>query len=147
MRLTTSGPRRWLLPAIAICGATIGASAPSEARVERLVVDATSTATYTPVGGTPTSYTIYSGRVFGELNPHGRHNRIIQDIDLAPTTNGRVPYVANFEIVTPTDASQRNGLMIYGVPNRGGNATSTGSLQPGVTYVQSGWQGDLLTQC
>jgi len=147
MRFTRTRPRRFLLSAIAMLGVSIGSSAPSDAHVERLVVDATSTATYTPVGGTPTSYTIYSGRVFGELNPHGRHNRIIQDIDLAPTTNGRVPYVANFEIVTPTDPSQRNGLMIYGVPNRGGNATSTGSLQPGVTYVQSGWQGDLLTQC
>ena len=37
--------------------------------------------------------------------------------------------------------------MIYEVPNRGGNAISTTSLLPGVTYVQSGWQGDLLTQC
>ena len=147
MRIISGRPRRLLLSAIVTLGAALGWSSPSDARVERLVVDHTSTATYTPIGGTPTSYTIYSGRIFGELNPHARHNTIITDIDLAPTEHGRVTYIANFEIVTPTDPTQRNGLMIYEVPNRGGSATSTTSLVPGVTYVQSGWQGDLLTQC
>ena len=33
------------------------------------------------------------------------------------------------------------------MPNRGGNAFSTNAMLQGVTYVQSGWQGDLLTQC
>jgi Alpha/beta hydrolase domain len=147
MRAETRRPRRYLAPAIAALAAAIGWASPSDARVQQLVIDSTSTATYTPVGGSPTSYTIYSGRVFGELNPHGRHNRIIQDIDLAPTTKGKVSYISNFEIVTPTDPSQRTGMMIYEVPNRGGSAISTTALQPGVTYVQSGWQGDLLTQC
>jgi hypothetical protein len=135
------------MPAIAILGAAISWSSPSQAYIQQIVVDSTSTASYVPVGGTSTSYTIYSGRIFGELKPHDRHNRIVQDIDLAPKTNGRVHYIANFEIVTPTDPQQRNGLMIYAVPNRGGSAISTSSLQPGVTYVESGWQGDLLTQC
>ena len=97
--------------------------------------------------GAATSYTIYTGRIFGELDPHNPHNAVITDINLAPTTNGKVPYISNFEIVTPTETSQRTGLMIYEVPNRGGNAISTSALLPGVTYVQSGWQGDLLTQC
>lgn len=147
MRFRTGRPRPSRILAIAAFSAALGASSPSHAHIERLVIDTTSTATYTPVGGSPTSYTIYSGRIFGALHPHDQHNRIITDIDLAPTTEGQVPYIANFEIVTPTDPSQRNGLMIYQVPNRGGSAISTGSLQPGVTYVESGWQGDLLTQC
>src|SRR5262249_22701170 len=73
--------------------------------------------------------------------------------NLAPKTNGKVTYIANFQIVTPTNASDRSGLLIYGVSNRGGNAipvptnTSKGSLIQGATYVQSGWQGDLLSEC
>ena len=63
MRIISGRPRRLLLSAIVMLGAALGWSSPSSARVERLVVDHTSTATYTPVGGTPTSYTIYSGRV------------------------------------------------------------------------------------
>jgi hypothetical protein len=147
MRLTKIRRFRNLVPAIAVFAGVIGWSSPSDASVRQLVVDSTSTATYTPVGGVATSYTIYSGRIFGELDPYNPHNSIITDINLAPTTNGKVDYIANFEIVTPTNPAQRNGLMIYEVPNRGGNAISTTSLQTGVTYVQSGWQGDLLTQC
>jgi hypothetical protein len=37
--------------------------------------------------------------------------------------------------------------MIHAVPNRGGNAINTSALIEGATYVQSGWQGDLLAQC
>jgi len=140
-------PWRSSMSAIAILGAAMSWSSPGHADVQRMVIDSTSTANYVPVGGTSTSYTIYTGRIFGELKPHDKHNKIIQDIDLAPKTNGRVDYIANFEIVTPTDPRQRSGLMIYAVPNRGGSAISTNALQPGVTYVESGWQGDLLTQC
>ena len=49
--------------------------------------------------------------------------------------------------ITPTDPAQRNGLMIHSVPNRGGNSIGTTTMLQGVTYVQSGWQGDLLAQC
>ena len=147
MRPTKNSLFRYLVPATLVFGVVIGWSSPSEAAVRQLVIDSTSTATYTPVGGSPTSYTIYSGRIFGELDPHNPHNAVITDINLAPTTNGKVDYIANFEIVTPSNPAQRTGLMIYEVPNRGGNAIGITSLLPGVTYVQSGWQGDLLTQC
>jgi hypothetical protein len=143
----TNRPARHLVSAVAVVVAMVGWSSPSDAYIRQFVVDSTSTATYTPVGGGATSYTIYSGRMFGALDPNNPHNTIITDIKLAPKTNGQVTYIANYEIVTPTDPSVRTGLMIYQVPNRGGNAISTTSLLPGVTYVQSGWQGDLLTQC
>ena len=135
-------------------GAVIGWSSPSDASVQQIKIDQTVTVNFTPIilgtstPGPSTSYTIYTGRVFGELKPNDPdNNKIITDIDLAPKNKGRVEYIANFEIITPTDPTQRSGLMIHAVPNRGGNAISTSALIQGATYVESGWQGDLLTQC
>jgi len=135
-------------------GAVIGWSSPSDAYIQRIVIDQTATVNFTPIilgtstPGTSTSYTIYTGRIFGELKPNDPdNNKIITDIDLAPKNKGRVEYVADFEIITPSDPTQRSGLMIHEVPNRGGNAINTSALIQGATYVQSGWQGDLLAQC
>ena len=144
---------RYLVPAFAVFGAMIGWSSPSHAYVQQIVIDQTAIANYIPIPlgsstpGASTSYTVYQGRIFGALDPHDPHNAIITDIDHAPTTSGRVDYIATFQIVTPTDPAQRSGLMIHEVPNRGGNAINTSSLIQGATYVQSGWQGDLLAQC
>ncbi len=141
-------------------GATFGGSMPSDAGIDKIVVDQTLQVMFSPIpldsttnNPTPTPYTVYQGRIFGTLDPNDPHNAIITDINLAPKTNGKVTYIANFQIVTPTNASDRSGLLIYGVSNRGGNAipvptnTSKGSLIQGATYVQSGWQGDLLSEC
>jgi hypothetical protein len=153
MRSKGNWPHRYLVPAIAFFGAAIGWSSPSDAHVQQIVIDQTATINVTPIilgsstAGPATSYTIYVGRIFGELDPNDPHNSVITDIDHAPTTHGKVDYIANFEIVTPTDPTKRSGLMIHEVPNRGGNAINTASLIQGATYVQSGWQGDLLAQC
>ena len=134
-------------------GVLIGWSSPSDAYVQQIVIDQTATVDFKPIilgTSTPnsaTSYTIYTGRVFGVLKPNDPDNKIITDIDLAPEHKGRVKYIADFEIITPTDPGQRTGLMIQEVPNRGGNAINTSALIKGATYVQSGWQGDLLAQC
>jgi hypothetical protein len=131
----------------------IGWSSPSDASVQKIVVDQTATVNFTPIilgtstPGPLTSYTIYLGRIFGELDPNDPTHSIITDIDHAPKTRGKVSYIANFEIVTPTHPEQRSGLMIHQVPNRGNNAINTAALIQGATYVQSGWQGDLLAQC
>ena len=144
---------RYLAPAFAVFGTLIGWSSPSDAYVKRIVIDQMAIVDYTPIPlgsstpGASTSYTVYQGRIFGALDPHNPHNAIITDIDHAPTTSGKVDYIATFQIVTPTNPAQRSGLMIHEVPNRGGNAINTGSLIQGATYVQSGWQGDLLAQC
>jgi hypothetical protein len=127
---------------------------PSDAGIQQIVIDAQANVKFsphplnssTPVA-TPVAYTVYQGRIFGTLDPNDPHNTIITDINLAPKTNGKVNYIANFQIVTPTDASTRSGLLIYGVSNRGGSAINTGNLLQGATYVQSGWQGDLLAEC
>jgi hypothetical protein len=148
MRPKTSRVFRYLVSAFGL-GAVIGWSSPSDAYVQQIVIDQTATVNFTPITlgtstpGAATSYTIYTGRIFGELEPNDSENKIITDIDLAPNNKGRVEYIANFEIITPSDPAERSGLMIHAVPNRGGNAINTSALIQGATYVQSGWQGDL----
>jgi hypothetical protein len=151
---------RYLAPAIAVLGAAIGWSSPSDAFVQQIVIDSMQTASYSPIPlgsstpGSPVSYTIYTGRIFGALNPRLPQNAVITDIGLASpvyTTpappSGNATYIADFSIVTPTDPAARSGLLVYEVSNRGGSAISTTALIAGATYVQSGWQGDLLAQC
>jgi hypothetical protein len=153
MCLKSNNVLRYLTSAATILGAVMCSSSPSNAYVQRIVIDQTANVSFTPIIlgtstlGPSTPYTIYVGRIFGELDSDDPRNSVITDIDHAPKTNGKVSYIANFEIVTPTDPTQRSGLMIHEVPNRGGNAISTTALIQGATYVQSGWQGDLLAQC
>jgi len=130
-----------------------GWSLPSQAAIQKMVIDQTATVMFSPaplnssVPGAPVPYTVYQGRIFGAVDPNDPHNSVITDIKLAPKTNGKVGYIANFQIVTPTNASDRGGLLIYEVSNRGGDAIPTTALVKGATYVQSGWQGDLLAEC
>ena len=150
-----------LISAGAVVGAVLGWSSPSEAFVNQIVIDSTNTANYNPVplgssvpSTTAVGYTIYTGRIFGLLDPTNPLNAGITDINLASwsgfpsaASNGMVQYVSQFSIVTPTNPAQRSGLIIFEVSNRGGNAITTTALVQGATYVQSGWQGDLLAQC
>jgi len=144
---------RHLVSALAVVGAVTGWCSPSDAGIQKIVIDLTTTVMLSPIPlghsnpGAPTSYTVYQGRIFGALDPQDPHNTVITDINLAPKTNGKVGYIANFQIVTPTNSTARTGLLIYGVSNRGGSAINTGTLIEGATYVQSGWQGDLLAEC
>jgi Alpha/beta hydrolase domain len=135
--------RNLALGAPALCG-LICWNTPSDAGVTQIIIDST-----TPVSGAPIPYETLTGRVFGELDPNSSYNNIIQDIGLAPREkNGDVQYIATFQITTPVSPAQRTGLMIYEVSNRGGTAIpAASSLISGVTYVQSGWQGDLLANC
>ena len=146
-------PFRYLVSAIAVVSVVIGWNSPSNAFVNKIVIDATATTNFNPIPlgssipGPPVSYTVYQGRIFGSLNSSDSHNSVITDIFQAAPVTGGNSYIATFQIVTPTSPAARNGLMIHEVPNRGGNAIGTTALIAGVTYVQSGWQGDLLTQC
>ena len=147
---------RWVMPTLAMLGAAIGWSSPSQAYVQQIVIDQTATVNYSPIPlgsstpGSPTSYTVYQGRIFGVVNPSNPLNSLITDINnAAPVVSGspNISYIADFQIVTPTNPAARSGLLIYEVPNRGGNAINTSALIQGTTYVQSGWQGDLLSEC
>ena len=94
MRPKTNRPLRHLVSAIAIFGAVIGWSSPSDASVQKIVIDQTATVNFTPIilgtstPGPLTSYTIYLGRIFGELDPNDPTHSIITDIDHAPKTRG-----------------------------------------------------------
>jgi hypothetical protein len=136
--------------AIAAIGAVaLGNAQPARAAVTRIVVDSTAPA----FGGVPIgaagAYTLITGRAFGELDPTDPHNAIITDIDKAPKdSTGQVSYIATFQMAVPQNLSAANGLLIYDVTNRGGNAIpSASSIVPGAIYLQSGWQGDLLAHC
>ena len=85
----TSRVFRCLVSAFGL-GAVIGLSSPSDAYIQQIVIDQTATADFEPIilgtstPGPATSYTIYTGRIFGELNPNHPYNKIITDIHLAP---------------------------------------------------------------
>jgi hypothetical protein len=128
--------------AIALAAATFAWAAPSEARVTRIVVDATVDIT-NPVDATK-PYEQLTGRAFGELDPRGRHNELITDLRLAPrNARGNVEYIASFRIRKPKDASAMSGVMWHDVPNRGGNVNFTNDLfGASDAHLLSGWQGD-----
>ena len=135
---------------LAIAVVIFGWSAPAKAHVTSIVIDSTTPAYGGVAIGTAGPYVTLKGRVFGELDPHSRHNEIIQDIDLAPrNANGNVEYIATFQINMPATASLASGLMFYEVANRGSNPipSAAASVVPGAIYVVSGWQGDLLAHC
>ena len=119
--------------------ALLALSAPSEARVIRIVIDATGT-----LAGQDIAYETLTGRAFGELDPSDPKNALITDIDLAPkNANGKTEYIASFFIVKPVDMSRASGLMWHDVPNRGGRITITSDLRNSHDVgLSSGWQGD-----
>ncbi len=131
--------------------AALCAFAPGIARaaVTQIVVDSTSPAFGGASIGTAGPYTLITGRAFGELDPASPRNQIITDINHAPAgPHGKISYIATFQIAAPQNLANANGLMLYEVPNRGGNAIPAAqSIVPGAIYLQSGWQGDLLAQC
>lgn len=82
------------------------------------------------------------GRYSGELDRADPRNAIITDLALAPrNARGKVEYSATFTLTRPLDPRAASGLLIYGVPNRGGNPAVISTQ--GHVHVVSGWQGDL----
>ena len=79
----------------------------------------------------------------GEVDPRDPHNRIIQDLDLAPrNARGQVEYVATFALARPIDPTKASGVLIYQVVNRG-NGDVAPNADGDITLV-SGWQGDVV---
>jgi alpha/beta hydrolase family protein len=103
-------------------------------------------ATRTPVAGGPFgqagAYENLRGRIYGEVDPADRRNRIIQDIDLAPKNQrGKVEYVATFSLMKPVDGAKASGVLMYSVVNRGNGDASPDAA--GHISLVSGWQGDV----
>jgi hypothetical protein len=105
------------------------------------------------------------GKVYGEVDPKNRQNRIIVNVDKAPRNRrGRVAYSSDLCILKPVDMARGNGKIFFDAPNRGSkrilsflndapeaNDPSTVEhagngflMRQGYTIVWCGWQGDLM---
>jgi len=70
-----------------------------------------------PVTG---AYEKLVGKVYGEVDPRNRLNRIIVNLDRAPRNRrGRVKYRSDFFILKPVDMARGNGKIFLDAPNRG----------------------------
>jgi len=85
------------------------------------------------------------GRMFFEIDPTHPCNRIIADVDLAPTNaKGRVAFSSDFRILKPKKAAGAPGAAWVEIPNRGGKAgLSSLVIQHGFTVMQVGWEFDV----
>ena len=107
------------------------------------------------------------GKVYGEVDPKNRLNKVIVNLDKAPQNRrGRVEYWSNFCILKPMDMARGNRKIFYDAPNRGSkrivsflndapasndpsNLEDAGNgflMRQGYTIVWCGWQGDLIPQ-
>jgi Alpha/beta hydrolase domain len=131
--------RKYALVAVIAGAALLVWTLPTQARVTRIIIDATATLT-----GQDIPYETLTGRAFGELDPADPHNTIITDIALAPkNANGKVEYIASFFLVKPVDLTLSSGLMWHDVPNRGGRITITTDLRNSHDIgISSGWEGE-----
>ena len=117
-----------------------------------------------PVTG---AYEKLVGKVYGEVDPRNRLDRVIVNLDKAPRNRrGRVEYWSDFCILKPVDMARGNGKIFFDAPNRGSKrivsflndapATNDPStledagngflMRQGYTVVWCGWQGDLMPQ-
>ncbi len=108
-------------------------------------------------------YERLAGRIHYAVDPANPANRIVTDIDYAPTDGaGRVQFSADFVLVKPRDVSAGNGAVFFEVANRGrigvlgrfNGAASTRDplteddygdgflLEEGFTLLWIGWQLD-----
>jgi hypothetical protein len=115
-----------------------------------------------PFGATG-PYEKLTGRIHFAVDPRNPVNRIITDIDKAPTNAaGRVEFSSDFYLIKPKDPDRGNGTVLYEVSNRGGKGMvgffnfAAGSLDPetaehfgdgflleqGFTLLWVGWQFD-----
>lgn len=107
------------------------------------------------------------GKIYGEVDPKSRLNKIIVNLDKAPRNRrGRVEYWSDFCILKPVDMARGNGEIFFDAPNRGSkrlvaflndapqsndpttikDAGNGFLMRQGYTLVWCGWQGDLLPQ-
>src|ERR1700758_4992103 len=60
------------------------------------------------------------GKIYGEVDPKNRLNKVIVNVDKAPTNKaGRVEYWSDFCILKPVDLARGNGKIFFDAPNRG----------------------------
>src|SRR5262244_1861428 len=107
------------------------------------------------------------GKVYGEVDPKNRLNKIIVNLGKAPRNRrSKVEYWSDLYILKPLDMARGNGKIFYDAPNRGGkrivaflndapqsndpntieDAGNGFLMRHGYTIVWCGWQGDLMPQ-
>jgi hypothetical protein len=111
------------------------------------------------------AYEKVTGKIYGEVEPANRLNKIIVNLNKAPRNKrGRVEYSGNFCILKPLDMARGNGKLFFDAPNRGSkrivgflndgpeandpttleHAGNGFLMRQGYTIVWCGWQGDLM---
>lgn len=151
--------RQFLTKSLVCCFAIVVACIcvlTAQARITRIVIEQIQSPAFEGRSfGSIGQYEILTGRAYGELDPKDPHNTIITDIRFAPrNSRGMVNYVATFTLIKPVDLSKANGVLLYGVPNRGRRISTTAFgvegesgeeffLKRGYIILQSGWQGDI----
>lgn len=111
------------------------------------------------------AYEKLAGKLYGEVDPKNKLNKIIVNLDKAPRNRrGGVEYSTEFCILKPADLARGNGKILYDAPNRGGKrilaflndgpqSNNPATLEDGgngflmrqgYTIVWCGWQGDLI---
>jgi len=95
-----------------------------------------------------TGYEQLVGRLHFEIDPAHPRNRIIADVELAPTNAaGRVAFSSDFRLLKPKVAGRGNGAVWVEIPNRGGQSGLTPFIsQHGFTLLQVGWEFDVPAQ-
>ena len=134
---------RVLKASLCIGLALLATTMPTQARVTRIVIDDTKPL---PTLANGLAYEQIAGRAFGELDTKAPGNRIINDIELAKSVDGKVRYVASFVLTKPVDMTKASGLLWHDVPNRGGALPNYAAQAPeramGDVNLMSAWQGD-----
>ena len=114
--------------------------------------------------GSAGPYERLAGRIHYAVDPSNPANRIVTDIDYAPTNGaGLVEFSADFVLVKPKDVAAGNGAVFFDVVNRGriaalgrfNGAAASGDplaaefygdgflLEQGFTLLWVGWQHDV----
>ena len=136
----------------------------ASSRVVRVEVESTETLLQGRSFGLTGPYQKLTGKVFFAVDPGNSANRIIADIDLAPTNSqGEVEFSSEFFLLKPLQADRGNGTVLYEVSNRGNKGMlrffndAQGSRSPsaaehfgdgflleeGFTLLWLGWQFDV----
>src|SRR4029450_11989676 len=90
----------------------------AEARLTRLTAGPATVIDFPSFGATG-SYLKIAGTFEGEIDSSDPRSAVIVDIDLAPTTAGKVRYSSTFFILRPVDLSKGNRKIFYDFGNRG----------------------------
>lgn len=135
----------------------------ASARVVRIDLDQRQPILAGRTFGLAGSYEKLAGIIRFAVDPNNPANRIIADIDKAPTNDqGEVEFSSNFVMIQPADPDRGNKTILYEVSNRGGKGMlsffnfARGSLNPeeeshfgdgfllreGYTLLWVGWQFD-----